>query len=315
MELHSVKGCSIFAGTANAELAGAIARELGMGLGSCTVERFPDGELSVHLEQSVLGHDVVVVQPTSPPVNDHLIELLVFADACRRAAAARLIAVVPYLGYARSDRRQGLRQSITASVVADFMCCTGIDHLLTLEMHTPQLEGFFRMPVDDLTAVPLLGASLHHQIPDYAVVVSPDLGGLWRATELGQRLGLPVAVCHKRRLSGTDVRITDVTGDVRGRACVIVDDMITTGGTIAEAVRALLAVGARPDFTVAATHGVFVSGAYARLAEAGVHAVLVTDTIALSEREWPPLRVVSVAPLIAAALRRLLGAESSADPY
>ena len=310
-----MKGCSIFAGTANAELAAAIARELGVDLGSCTVERFPDGELSVHLDQSVLGHDVVIVQPTSPPVNDHLIELLVFADACRRAAAARLTAVVPYLGYARADRRQGLRQPITASMVADFMRSTGIGHLLTLEMHTPQLEGFFRMPVDNLTAVPLLSASLHHQIPDDAVVVSPDLGGLWRATEFGQRLGLPVAVCHKRRLSGTDVRITDVTGDVRDRACVIVDDMITTGGTIAEAVRALLAAGARPDFTVAATHGVFVSGAYARLAEAGVHTVLVTDTVALRDREWPPLRVISVAPLIAAALRRLLADQSSVDPY
>lgn len=311
----SLKGCSIFAGTANPELAAAIARELGVDLGRCTVERFPDGEISVHLDESVRGHEVFIVQPTSPPVNDHLIELLVFADACRRAAAARVTAVVPYFGYARSDKRQGLRRPITASFVADFMRCTGIAHVLTVDLHTPQLEGFFRIPVDDLTAVPLLCASLRHQIPGDAVVVTPDLGGVRRATEFGQRLGVPIAVCHKHRTSGTEVKVTEITGDVRDRACVIVDDMITTGGTIAESARALVKAGARPDFTVAATHGVFVDGAFARLAEAGARTVLVTDTVAITDREWPPLRVVSAAPLIAAALRRVLADGSLADLY
>lgn len=308
-----MKGCSIFAGTANPELASAIAGELGVALSPCTVERFPDGEVSVHIDESVRGHEVFIVQSTSPPVNDHLVELLVFADACRRAAADRITAVVPYFGYARSDKRQGLRRPITASAVADFMRSAGIGHLLTVDVHTPQLEGFFRIPVDDLTAVPLLCQSLRQEIPGDAVVVTPDLGGVRRATEYAQRLGLPVAVCHKHRVSGTEVKVTDITGDVRGRACVIVDDMITTGGTIAEGIRALLAAGARPDITVAATHGVFVEGAYTRLAQAGVRTLFVTDTVAIAEGKWTPLRVVSTAPLIAAALRRVLANGSFAD--
>lgn len=277
------------------------------------MERFPDGEISVHIDESVRGHEVFIVQSTSPPVNDHLVELLIFADACRRAAADRVTAVVPYFGYARSDKRQGLRRPITASAVADWMRSAGIGHLITVDVHTPQLEGFFRIPVDDLTAVPLLCESLRQDIPADAVVVTPDLGGVHRATEYAERLGLSVAVCHKHRVSGTEVKVTDITGDVRDRTCLIVDDMISTGGTIAEGIRALLAAGARADFTVAATHGVFVEGAYARLAEAGVRTVFVTDTIAIADRAWPPLRVVSAAPLIAAALRRVIANGSLAE--
>ncbi len=308
-----MSGCNIFAGAASAELADAIARELGVVLSARTVERFPDGEISVHIDESVRGHEVFIVQSTSPPVNDHLVELLIFADACRRAAADRVTAVVPYFGYARSDKRQGLRRPITASAVADWMRSAGIGHLITVDVHTPQLEGFFRIPVDDLTAVPLLCESLRQDIPADAVVVTPDLGGVHRATEYAERLGLSVAVCHKHRVSGTEVKVTDITGDVRDRTCLIVDDMISTGGTIAEGIRALLAAGARADFTVAATHGVFVEGAYARLAEAGVRTVFVTDTIAIADRAWPPLRVVSAAPLIAAALRRVIANGSLAE--
>jgi ribose-phosphate pyrophosphokinase len=308
-----MNGCSIFAGSASTELAAAIAGELGVSLSARTVEHFPDGEVSVHLDESVRGHEVFIVQSTSPPVNDHLVELLVFADACRRAAADRVTAVVPYFGYARSDKRQGLRRPITASAVADWMRSAGINHLLTVDVHTPQLEGFFRIPVDDLTTVPLLCDSLREEIAGDAVVVTPDLGGVRRATEYARLLGLPVAVCHKHRVSGTEVKVTDITGDVRGRACVIVDDMISTGGTIAEGIRALAAAGARPAFTVAATHGVFVEGAYARLVDAGVRTVYITNTIAIADREWPPLRVVSVAPLIAAALRRVIANGSLAD--
>ena len=310
-----MNGCSVFAGTANPELTTAIAEELGVALSPCTVERFPDGELSVHLDESVRGNEVFIVQPTSPPVNDNLVELLVFADACRRAAADRVTAVVPYFGYARSDKRQGLRRPITASAVADWMRSAGIGHLLTVDVHTPQLEGFFRIPVDDLTAVPLLSRSLRPEITGDAVVVTPDVGGVRRATEYATRLGLPVAVCHKRRASATEVTVTDITGDVRDRACVIVDDMITTGGTIAEVtdIMARDLVCARPDITVAATHGVFVEGAHARLTEAGVHRVFVTDTVAIAERDWPPLQVVSAAPLIAAAMRRVIANGSLAD--
>src|SRR5215218_7753249 len=165
---------TIFAGTANAGLAEAVARELGVRLGACAVERFPDGETSVRLDEPVRGREVFVVQPTSPPVNDHLVELLAFADACRRASAARLTAIVPYFGYARSDRRNCRREPITASLVASLMQAAGVHHIVTVDVHTPQVEGFFQIPVDALTAVPALAAALRSRIPDDAVVVSPD---------------------------------------------------------------------------------------------------------------------------------------------
>ncbi len=306
---------TILAGTANPRLAAAVARELGVALGACTVNRFPDGEVSVHLDQSVRGREVYIVQPTSPPVNDHLVELLAFADACRRAAAARVTAVVPYFGYARADKRQSRREPITASTVADVMQSAGIDHVVTIDVHTPQIEGFFRIPVDDLTAVPTLCAALHHRISGETVLVSPDLGGIRRATEYSHRLGVPVVVCYKRRTSGAEVEIAQLIGDVRDRSCLIVDDMISTGATIVESIKALLQAGAHPEFRVAATHGVFVDGARDRLAEAGVREVFVTDTLAMPETEWPELRVVSVAPLIAAALRRLSADESLSDLF
>ena len=300
---------AIVAGTGSSALAAAAAAELGVSLCPCAVDRFPDGEVAVELGASVRGRTVFLVQATAPPVNDHLVELLVMADACRRASAARITAVVPYFGYARSDKRDGKRRPITASAVSVLMESIGIDHVVTVDVHTPQLEGFFRIPIDNLSAVPTLCAALHHHVPGNAVVVSPDLGGLRRATEYSQRLGMPAAVCRKQRTSGTEVSVTQVIGDVSGRPCVIVDDMITTGGTVAECVRALRDAGARPPFTVAATHGVFTPGSRERLAEAGVRDIVVTDTIA-QPHLGEGLRVVSIAGLLAHALRRL-GSDAS----
>ena len=296
----------LFAGTANSPLAHAVARELGVALGASAVERFPDGEISVRIGESVRGCEVFIFQPTAPPVSDHLVELLVFADACRRAAAARIVAIVPYFGYARSDRRKGERTPVTASLVAALMEASGIDHVVTLDAHSAQVEGFFRIPIDNLTAVPILCEFLRERISPDAVVVSPDLGAVRLATEYGRRLGLPIAVCHKERVSGAEVKISQIVGDVRGRACVIIDDMITTGGTIAECVGALRAAGAQPEVTVAATHAILVEGARERLAGAGVRELIVTDTVVEREGGAPALRIVSAAPPIADVVRRVM---------
>jgi len=297
---------TIFAGRANVALATSVAVEMGVRLGACSVERFPDGELSVRLDEPVRGREVLIIQPTSPPVNDHLIELLAFADACRRASAAHITAVMPYFGYARADKRHGRREPITASMVAALMQAVGVNHVVTIDLHAPQIEGFFHIPVDSLTTAPVMVEALRPGLPPDIVVVSPDAGRVRMATEYARLLGAPVAVLHKERASGVETRITRLVGDVRDRPCLIIDDMISTGGTIAESVEALLDAGARPEIIVAATHGLLLAGAREKLARAVTREVLVTDTVALPAHDWPQLRVVSVAPLIASALRRYL---------
>jgi ribose-phosphate pyrophosphokinase len=297
---------TIFAGRANVALATSVAVEMGARLGACSVERFPDGELSVRLDEPVRGREVLIIQPTSPPVNDHLIELLAFADACRRASAAHITAVMPYFGYARADKRHGRREPITASMVAALMQAVGVNHVVTIDLHAPQIEGFFHIPVDSLTTAPVMVEALRPGLPSDIVVVSPDAGRVRMATEYARLLGAPVAVLHKERASGVETRITRLVGDVRDRPCLIIDDMISTGGTIAESVEALLDAGARPEIIVAATHGLLLAGAREKLARAVTREVLVTDTVAPPAHDWPQLRVVSVAPLIASALRRYL---------
>lgn len=297
---------SLFAGSAHPILAQSIARELGVPLGARIVERFPDGEQSVRLQQSVRGQHVFIVQPTSPPVDVHLMELLIFADACRRAAAAEVTAVVPYFGYARQDRRRGHREAITASMVAELLQTVGVTHVMAVDVHAAQLEGFFHVPMDNMTALPVLLDALQNHLTPGTIVVSPDLGRVPMATECAQRLGTSAVVLHKHRESGTETTVTHVVGDVHDRPCLIVDDMISTGGTIARAVDALLAAGALPEITVAATHGLLVDGAQQQLNHKSIRAVFVTDTIPVTEREdWPELQVVSVAPLLAAAIRQV----------
>jgi ribose-phosphate pyrophosphokinase len=297
---------TIFAGRANVALATSVAVEMGVRLGACSVERFPDGELSVRLDEPVRGREVLIIQPTSPPVNDHLIELLAFADACRRASAAHITAVMPYFGYARADKRHGRREPITASMVAALMQAVGVNHVVTIDLHAPQIEGFFHIPVDSLTTAPVMVEALRPGLPPDIVVVSPDAGRVRMATEYARLLGAPVAVLHKERASGVETRITRLVGDVRDRPCLIIDDMISTGGTIAESVEALLDAGARPEIIVAATHGLLLAGAREKLARTVTREVLVTDTVAPPAHDWPQLRIISVAPLIASALRRYL---------
>jgi ribose-phosphate pyrophosphokinase len=297
---------TIFSGTANPALAQSIAHELGTRVGNCVVDRYPDGEVAVQLLESVRRKEVFLMQPTSPPTNDHLIELLALADACRRSGAARITAIVPFFGYGRADRRHGRREPIMARVVADLLEVVGIDHAVTVDPHTAQIEGFFHAPVDSLTAVPTLCGALQGRLPLGIVIVAPDAGRVEMATRYAQCLGAPAVVLHKRRVSGAETEVTHLVGEVSGRTCLIVDDMISTGGTVAESIRALLVAGARPEFTVVPTHGLFVEDAREKLSYPAVREVLVTDSVDVRERDWPQLRMISIAPLMAAALERLV---------
>jgi len=303
----------VLAGTAHPRLASDIATHLGIRLGACRIERFPDGEVAAELQQSVRGRHVFIVQPTSPPVNDHFVELLVVADACRRADADRITAIVPYFAYARSDKRSGRRVPVTARAVADMIQSIGIDHVVTLDAHTPQIEGFFRIPIDNLSILPIMSGALEARLTPDTIIVSPDLGGVKRATEFGESLRRPVAICVKRRMDGASVEVTQVIGDVRDRPCVIVDDMITTGSTVVEAARALRAHGARDGLVVVASHGLLVPGAAERMRAAGVSEVLVSDSIAGESDDTLPISRAAIASLLADVVRRLMAAGSLRD--
>jgi ribose-phosphate pyrophosphokinase len=300
---------ALFCGNANRSLAQGVARAAGVRVGAATVERFPDGEVSIDIRETVREKDVFVIQSTAPPVNDHLMELLAFADACRRASAARIFAVIPYFGYARSDKRHGRREPISARLVADLLQTAGIDQLITIDLHASQIEGFFHIPVDSLSAVSVLCDGIKRVLPVGTVVVSPDAGRLKMATEYAQHLNTSVVLLHKTRETGTETRVTHLVGDVRGRPCLVVDDMISTGGTIAEAVGKLVEAGARPGIFVAATHGLLLKDARTKLAAESVADIFVTDTIEQPAESWPRLHVVSVAACLADAIRRVTSRE------
>jgi ribose-phosphate pyrophosphokinase len=303
----------LLAGSAHPQLAAAVARELQVPLGACQVARFPDGEVSIQIEQSVRAHTVLVLQPTGPPVNDNFVELLAFVDACRRAAAGHVIAIVPYFGYARSDRRRARREPIGASMVAAALEAAGLQQVVTVDIHSPAIEGFFRVPFDNLNALPILAQALAPHATPESVVVAPDLGRARAAAELAGLLGCSVAVVHKRRTSGASVEALQLAGAVEDRPCLLLDDMISTGGTVVACVQALERAGARSSGIVAATHGVFSDGALQRLADAGITRVYVTDS--LPPAAAPPLRldVLSCAPLLAKAIERILNGASLAD--
>ena len=290
----------IVSGSANPSMASAIANYLGVESDGCSLQRFPDGELRPTVE-NVCGSDVYVIQPTSPPVNEHIVELLLLLDACRRARAARVTAVVPYFGYARQDRRTTPGQALGSAVVADAIAAAGADRLIVVDPHTPALEAVCRIPVETLSAVPALSGELAGELPKGAVIVAPDLGAVKLAEQYAGVLHGPVAVVRKQRESGSAVAALDIAGDVRGRPAVIIDDMITTGATIEAAVGLLRASGAARDIVVAATHGLLVQAAVSRLHDLELRRVLVTDTVAV-KTAGTMIRVCSIAPTIADAI-------------
>jgi ribose-phosphate pyrophosphokinase len=287
-------------GSANRALATAVAARLGTELAAYELERFPDGELRPHVAE-IRGSDVYVVQPTGPPVNEHLAELLLLLDACRRAGAGRLTAVVPYFAYARQDRRGRAGEAVGARVVADVLAAMGADRLVVVDPHTVALEAMCAMPVEMLTAVPVLAAALDPMIPDTAVVVAPDLGAVKLAQRYASLLHRRVAVVRKIRTSGETVEAQDLVGDVTGLPTVIVDDMISTGATIEAAARVIVAHGGVEEVVVAATHGVLVGGAIDRISKGPTRRVLVTDTLPAPSA----VSVCSISVLLADAIGRL----------
>lgn len=294
----------LFCGNANRPLAEAVARALGISLGKATVERFPDGEVQVRLLESIRGDDVYLLQSTAPPVNDHLMELLVLADAARRSSAGRINAVIPYFGYARQDKQTQGREPITARLVAGLLEHVGIHRVITVDLHAPQIQVFFYQPVDELSAVRLFAEYLERQnLTENAVVVSPDSGRAEQARRLSERLNLPLAILAKRRTGPRETQVSYVIGDVAGKRPLIIDDIISTGGTIRRGVEALLAAGAAPEVIVMASHAVLVGNARENLAHPAIREVVFTDTIALN----PALgyTILPTAPLLAQAIRRV----------
>jgi ribose-phosphate pyrophosphokinase len=295
----------LLAGSSHPELALAVGRELQLPLAERSLERFPDGELDIQLTADVRGADVFVVQSLHAPVGEHLLELTLLTDACQRGGAASVTAVVPYLGYARHDRRVSGREPLGARVVAELIAAGRVDRVVCLDLHSRAVEGCFPKPVDHADAVPSLIEHVKRHIESPAVVVSPDLGAVKRAEAFARPLGLPVAVVHKQRLSGDQVRAQGVVGEVEGRHVVVVDDMISTGGTLVAAVETVMAHGARGPVTVVASHGLFVGAARERLAALPLARVVVTDSVPFAGPAPFPLERVPSAPALAHVIKRL----------
>lgn len=300
----------IFTASANSALAEAIAENLGVPLGRRTLTRFPDSELHVELEETVRGANVYIVQPTSPPVDQHLVELFFLADACRRAGAERLTAIMPYFGYARQDRRASGRDAVGARLVADLLASAGLKRIVAVDLHSTALEGFFSVPLEHLSAAALLANAARDGVGPDDVIVAPDLGAVKLGERYAELLRLPVAIIHKIRLSGTAVKVREVVGDVRGRRPMIVDDMISTGATIEAAGRALLAAGCIPEITVVATHALNLGSAGDRLEALGLRRLIVTDSVVPALKPPVPTQVVSLAPMLAEVVSRLNLGES-----
>ena len=299
----------LLSGTGNPELSQRISREIDLPLAPMDITRFADGEFDVKIHESVRGHDVFLIQPTCPPVSDNLIQLFVTLDALRRASAARITAVIPYYGYQRKEKKTAPRDPISAKLMANIIELAGASRVVAVDLHAEAIQGFFDIPVDALTATKILARRVRERHGNNVVVVSPDTGGALRARRLGRLLDAPIAIIDKRRPRDDAVEVVHVVGDVAGMHAVIVDDLISTGGTLVSASEALKGKGAT-GVDVVATHGLLTEGALERLREAPIDEICVTDTIPVSDParvldNHPRLRVLSVAPLIAEAIVRV----------
>jgi ribose-phosphate pyrophosphokinase len=313
-----IPNISIFTGNANPELAQRIARHLTLPLSGIQVNKFSDGEIAIEILENVRGRDTYIVQSTCPPVNDNLMELLVMADALRRASVERITAVIPYFGYARQDRRpRSARVPITARLVAGMIATAGIDRVLTLDLHADQIQGFFSIPLDNVYASPVLLGDLWRQELQDPVVVSPDIGGVVRARAFAKRMDdADLAIIDKRRPRPNETQVMNIIGEVAGKTCVLIDDMVDTAGTLCQAATALKGKGAE-RVVAYLTHAVFSGNAVQRIGESQLDEVVVTDTIPLSDeaRQCDRIRQLGVAELLAETMRRMSLDESVSSLY
>ena len=296
----------IFSGRAHPALAREICSYLGIGLGELTLYNFSDGEDYCQIDENVRGADVFVVQPTCSPVNDHVMELLILLDAFRRSSASRITAVMPYFGYARQDKKDKPRVPIAAKLMADLLTAAGADRILTMDLHAAQIQGFFNIPVDHLFAAPVILDAIRKMELEDLVIVSPDVGGLTRARAIAKRLEASLAVIDKRRTGKNETEILNVVGDVEGKDALILDDIIDTAGTLAQAEEALRRQGARRTYA-AAVHGVFSGPALERIEASQLRTLLVTNTIPVeaAQARCPRIKALSVAPLLGEAIQRI----------
>lgn len=296
----------VFTGNSNHSLVDKICDELGIEKGNCEVKTFSDGEISIDIAETVRGRDVYVIQSTSNPVNNNLMECLILLDALKRASAGRINAVIPYYGYARQDRKTKAREPITSKLVADLLTAAGAQRVVAMDLHAGQIQGYFNIPVDHLTAIPYLARYFKDIVnPEEFVVVSPDLGGVTRTRKFANELNLPIAIIEKRRPRPNVSEVMNIIGDIKGKNAILVDDIIDTAGTICQAAQALKEKGAK-DVYGCATHGVLSGPAIERIRDSVMEKFIITDTIELNEEQKiEKLDVVSVAPLFASAIKRI----------
>ena len=296
----------LFAGTANRPLAEKIAAYLNMPLGNLTITRFTDGECYVKFKESVRGADVFVVQPTCHPVDTNLVELLILIDALKRASASSITAVIPYYGYARQEKKDAPREPITAKLIADILTTAGATRIVTMDLHAGAIQGFFNIPVDHLTAIPAISNYYKEKALENIVIVSTDEGRVKTVRQVSSRLKAPIAVGYKFHPEHQQTEVTHLAGDVKGKVPIIVEDIITTGGSINECVDALLAHGCKPEIYVAATHGILTAPSFQKLNRPEIKEIIVTDTVpAPPEGSLAQLKILSVAPIFAEAIKRV----------